>query len=135
MDNKHQFSIPAIGGSSLLTVFAVLCLTVFALLSLSTVRAEQRLSETAAEAVTAWYQADSQAQEIFARLRGGETVPGVRVDNDTFSYTCPISHSQTLAVTLRRDGEQWHILGWKAVAPEQTGEETIPVWNGEGGTP
>lgn len=40
---KQRFSPPAIGGTSLLVVFAVLCLTVFALLSLTTVQADVRL--------------------------------------------------------------------------------------------
>ena len=135
MKKQHRFSLPAVGAGSLLTVFAVLCLTVFALLSLTSVRAEQRLSEAAAETAAAWYQADTQAQEIFARLRSGEMPAGVREDNHTFYYACPISHSQQLAVALKKDSDAWKILRWQAMAPEQTGEETIPVWRGEGGTP
>ena len=68
---------PALGGSSLLVAFAVLALTVFALLSLSTVRADVRLADASAQAVTDYYAADCQAQEILARLRSGETVEGV----------------------------------------------------------
>ena len=52
----------AVGGSSLLVIFAVLCLTVFALLTLSTAAADSRLSQDAADAVEAYYQADSQAE-------------------------------------------------------------------------
>ena len=70
---KEAFSPPALGGSSLLVAFAVLALTVFALLSLSTVRADVRLGDAAAAAVKGYYEADVQAQEILARLRGGET--------------------------------------------------------------
>ena len=52
MDERKQaeLSPPPVGGASLLVVFAVLCLTVFALLSLSTVRANGRLSEASAQA-------------------------------------------------------------------------------------
>lgn len=39
MNERQRFSPPAVGGSSLLVIFAVLCLTVFAMLSLSTVQA------------------------------------------------------------------------------------------------
>lgn len=134
MEKKTQISLPAMGGSSLLTIFAVLCLTIFALLSLTTARAEQRLADASAQAVTAWYQADNQAQAVFAQLRSGEAVAGVQEDNGTFYYTCPISHSQHLAVTLEKDGSHWRVLRWQAVAPEQIGDKTIPVWNG-GGTP
>ena len=58
MGRKEQFSPPALGGSSLLVVFAVLALTVFALLSLSTVRADARLGDAATEAVSGYYAAD-----------------------------------------------------------------------------
>jgi len=44
MDKRRRFSVPAVGGSALLTMFAVLCLTVFALLSLSTALSRARLS-------------------------------------------------------------------------------------------
>ena len=73
MDERKQaeLSPPPVGGASLLVVFAVLCLTVFALLSLSTVRANGRLSEASAQAVADYYAADCAAQEILARLRAG----------------------------------------------------------------
>ena len=61
MDEK-RFSAPAVGGSSLLVIFAVLCLTVFALLGLSTVQADGRLSGASAEAVSAYYAADCRAE-------------------------------------------------------------------------
>ena len=75
MEDKKRFSPPVVGGSSLLVIFAVLCLTVFALLSLSTVRADVRLSEASAQAVSGYYQADCQAEAILARLRSGELPP------------------------------------------------------------
>ena len=64
MDERKQAELapPPVGGASLLVVFAVLCLTVFALLSLSTVRANGRLSETSAQAVADYYAADCAAQ-------------------------------------------------------------------------
>ena len=51
MNERQRFSPPAVGGSSLLVIFAVLCLTVFAMLALSTVQANGRLSDASAEAV------------------------------------------------------------------------------------
>ena len=82
MEDKKRFSPPVVGGSSLLVIFAVLCLTVFALLSLSTVRADVRLSEASAQAVSGYYQADCQAEAILARLRSGELPPGVTAEGD-----------------------------------------------------
>ena len=71
-DRKRDPLPPPIGGASLLAAFAVLCLTVFALLSLSTVRADDRLGKATVQAVTDYYAADLEAQTILARLRNGE---------------------------------------------------------------
>ena len=69
------FAPPALGGASLLVIFAVLALTVFALLSLSTVRADVRLGDASAQAVVNYYAADGRAQEILACLRTGAPAP------------------------------------------------------------
>ena len=58
---------PAVGGSSLLVIFVVLCLTIFAVLGLSSVQAEGRLSTASADAVYGYYAADSEAEEILAK--------------------------------------------------------------------
>ena len=71
MRKQEHFSPAAVGGSSLLVIFAVLCLTVFALLSLSSVQAERRLADAATQAVVDYHEADLRAEEILARLNGG----------------------------------------------------------------
>ena len=53
MRDRKNAAPAIVGGSSLIMVFAVLCLTVFTLLTLSTVQADRRLSEVTAEAVSA----------------------------------------------------------------------------------
>ena len=132
MEKKSGISLPAIGGSSLLTVFAVLCLTVLALLSLTTARAERRLAQASTAAMTDWYRADTEAQTIFARLRAGEVVSGVSEENGAYHYSCPISHSQDLAVALEKNGENWTVLRWQAVPRAQSPEEDLPLWDGGG---
>lgn len=127
---KERMAIPAIGGSSLLVIFAVLCLTVFALLSFSTVQAEKRLSDASAEAVTDYYEADLQAQEIFARLRAGETVDGVRKDGNQYSYSCTISARQTLEVMLEKEEDTWRVCRWQVRANPEPISQTLPVWDG-----
>ena len=84
MRTREKFSPPVVGGSSLLVIFAVLCLTVFALLGLSTVQADQRLSDASAKAVSDYYGADTQAEQIFAQLRSGQVPQGVAVSGDTY---------------------------------------------------
>lgn len=106
------------GGSLLLAVFAVLLLCFFALLSISTVLADRRLSESAAQSAAAYYRADSEAEALFARLRSGEMPPQVTREEDLYRYTCPISSHQTLYVELRRTDHIWEILRWQAVSAD-----------------
>ena len=119
MDKRRSFQAPVVGGSSLLVIFAVLCLTVFALLSLSTVQADSRLSDASAAAVSEYYEADCQAEEILAELRSGQIPEGVSVKVDTYSYTCPISETQELQVEVRIQENGWEILRWQAVSTAQ----------------
>ena len=132
MDKRQSFQAPVVGGSSLLVIFAVLCLTVFALLSLSTVQADSRLSDASAAAVSEYYAADCRAEEILARPRTGQVPEGVRVKADTYSYTCPISETQELQVEVRIRENGWEILRWQAVSTTQWNEdETLSLWDGE----
>ena len=145
---QERFSPPAVGGTSLLVVFAVLCLTVFALLSLSTVRASQRLSETSAQAVADYYAADCQAQAVLAWLRTGggqpEGLPGdfsVRTaisdygdySETTHSYACPISDTQELQVELTLDARgRYTILRWQSVPTgDWEYDDSLTLWDGD----
>ena len=135
---RETFSPPAVGGVSLLVAFAVLCLTVFALLSLTTVQADARLAEASARAVEEYYAADCAAPEILARLRNGETpVEAESHSYDSwhrgtrYTYAVPISDSQELQVEVLLDGEDYEILRWQA---QYTGEwetvEGLDLWDG-----
>ena len=134
--DERRFSTPAVGGSSLLVIFAVLCLTVFALLGLSTVQADGRLSDASAEAVSAYYAADCQAEAILARLRAGDLPEGVEEtvtpEGRTCAYTCPISDTQTLAVEVRLEGTDYTVLRWQAVSTaDWAADETLDLWDGD----
>lgn len=137
---REIFSPPAVGGISLLVAFAVLCLTVFALLSLTTVQADGRLADASAQAVEEYYDADCRAQEILARLRNGETPVEVTSHLEDswhdpgmtrYTYEVPISDTQELQVEVLVDGENYEILRWQA---QYTGEweavEDIDLWDG-----
>lgn len=94
---RSDFSPPALGGASLLVIFAVLALTIFALLSLSTVRADERLSAASAQGVAAYYAADCRAQELLARIRAGEwPEEAVLQEDGSYAYVCPISDTQEI---------------------------------------
>lgn len=132
MDKKERVSVPAIGGSSLLVIFAVLCLTIFALLCLSTVQANARLSDASAKAVSGYYQADARAETILAQLRSGQMPEGVTCTDGIYSYSCPISETQALAVEVALDGSAYTILRWQAVSTaEWNPDDSLSVWDGE----
>jgi len=127
-----------VGGISLLVVFAVLCLTVFALLALTTVQADTRLADASAKAVTDYYAADCRAQEILARLRNGERPEGVETAGAVASYTVPISDTQELQVEVLLDyllldmeTDGYTVLRWQAMpAGEWEPDESLDVWDG-----
>ena len=123
---------PIVGGSSLLVIFAVLCLTVFAMLSLTQAQADRRLAQNSWSAVTGYYRADCQAQEILSRLRAGERPEGVTEEGENvFSYACPISDAQTLEVRVRLTGENYEILSWQAVfTADWQADEDLDLWDG-----
>ena len=131
MDKRKTAFPTGVGVSSLLVIFAVLCMTVFALLSLSTVLADGRLNQASVQAVSAYYEADCQAEEIFARLRQGELPPEVTETNGMYTYSCPISETQTLQVKLQKGVEGWQVLRWQAVVTAEWEEEPLTLWDGE----
>lgn len=134
---KKRFSPPAAGGVSLLVVFAVLCLTVFALLSLTTVQADVRLADASAQAAADYYAADLEAQTILARLRNGERPEGVTFTGSGLlraEYTCRISDTQELQVSVILQGisgREYVIERWQAVpSAEWESDESLDLWNG-----
>ena len=121
----------AVGGSSLLVIFAVLCLTVFALLSLSTVQADGRLALASSEAVENYYKADSRAEEILSELRRGIVPLEVKKEGNYYSYRCEISAVQALEVEVQIDGEEYQILRWQVVSvADWEQKEEKQLWDG-----
>lgn len=133
MKKREQFAPPAVGGSSLLAIFAVLCLAVFALLSINAAKAEQRQADAASKAVREYYNADIQAQEVYAQLRSGKILEGVREEDGIYAYEIPISEGQILVVRLEKNGETWNILRWEAMPVETEPDGSLDVWKGTEG--
>lgn len=68
--DKGQFSFVNIGSSLLLTVFLILCLVAFAMLSLSAAKSDYSLSSQLADHKTAYYDASSKAELILGEIDG-----------------------------------------------------------------
>lgn len=128
---KRTDAPPAVGGSSLLVIFIVLCLVVFAMLSLSSVQADGRLSKASAEAVHAYYAADCEAETILAQLRQGIAPEGVRVSENRYRYECTVSETQRLVVEVEINGEDYRVLRWQTESTLTWEEkDTLNLWDG-----
>ena len=129
---KSRFVLPSLGGSTLLVIFAVLCLLTFSLLTLSTALSNRRLSEASLAAVSAYYEADCAAQETIALLRTGEIPENVSRSGNLYSFSCPITEKQSLSVVLEQQENSWYITQYKTVtADDAEYDDTITVWDGE----
>ena len=144
---KNFDQAPLVGGSSLLVIFAVLSLTVFAMLTISSALADKRLGDASAEHVRAYYEAEHKAEEILAGLREGVLPDGVsRIESgggsgssgsgnesgELYSYQVSISSSQELLVEVEIDGEDYKILRWQSAPVEEDWipDDSLEVWDG-----
>ncbi len=146
--NKQQSTFINIGSSSLLMVFLVLCLTTFAILSLSSAQSDYSFSKKFAEHKTEYYKASSRAEmilgeidqllaensdQVTARLDGKEidNIPlsCTGADGETvISYQVPSGEKQALNVVLLVTNDSEHenyykIQAWQLISTEE--------WNGD----
>jgi len=130
------------GAVSLVMIFCVLCLAVFATLTLATANREKILSDTAAQRAGDFYAADAEATRIVAALRRGED-PGAAVSYadtsavsmqvDVAEFSVPMGEKQELQVrvALLPNGE-CEILRWAtAYAGDWEMNDSIEIWDGD----
>ena len=133
-----------VGSSSIMLIFAVLCLTVFSLISLSVAGNDKSLADTEAKLVTEYYEADEFAERIVSVILGSDTVPGeifgVSVTSDwdwdltaeVSSFTCPISDITDLVVKVAVSEDSYEILVWKMVNTDDwVVDDSLNVWTGD----
>ena len=128
------------GSVSLILIFCVLCLTIFALLTLSSARSENMLTEKLAGSASNFYAADVAAAEAMAGLEN-ELSKGSRPDSIQtlemsytekngqlfISYLSPIDENRAIAVLLKYSGEI-EILQWQEVpTSDWEPDENLPV--------
>lgn len=133
------------GAVSLVMIFCVLCLAVFAVLTLATADRERNLAELTARSAENYYAADRQAVEIAAALlEGGTPETDIEIEHTFFNYpggsaeaasfTVPVSDEQGLEVELLlRDLDgSFKVLRWQTM---YTGgwetDDTLELWSGD----
>ena len=97
-------------------IFVILCLTTLGALSLMTANADWKLTEKAANAVTAYYVADNKAEETLASIDASLKL-GKPIGLEKFTF--PVSATQELIMQLKLDGTNYTVLSRKLVPKSQ----------------
>lgn len=132
-----------IGSASILLIFTVLCLSVFAVISLSTSRTDKAITDNWEKTVREYYEADLLAEEIIADIIELDFVPdtlrGIAVSTEydeqagskLITYNCPISDNKELCVKVLVRTESYDILEWRVLNTGVWETEGAPViWPG-----
>lgn len=144
-----------IATSFMLVIFIILCMVIFAVLSLSNAVKDYNYSEKNAARTTAYYEANNQAEEMLAKIDGIlgeqrsvdetiaklETIDGLTLSLDETSttllieYNIPINDSETLTVNIEADSGSlgsFKITSWQQHSTtEWTGDQSLPILGSE----
>ena len=136
-----------IGSASIVLVFAVLCLTVFSLITLIVAVNDKNLVDAEAKLVEGYYEADRLAEQVAAEIRGiitaggtPDNVRGIDVQSgldwdlgvETASFRCPISESKDLYVRLAFYSDTYEVLVWRmADTNEWVFDDSLNIWQGD----
>jgi len=133
-----------VGSASIVLVFAVLCLTVFSLITFVVAGNEKALVDTKVELVTGYYEADALAERIMLEILAADTVPSslhgvdiyTRFDEaigaETIYFFCPISDIKALYVNLALREDSFDILSWRMYDTDDwVFDDSLNVWSGE----
>ena len=124
--NKSKISM-GIGLSTLMMVFTVLCLTIFA--TLSFLQANRNLKETdlIVNSSVKYYDADYKASVIYKDLLDNLdnldylNENNIEVEGNTYSYSVKINATSSLDVKLEYNDGLFTILSWQEVAHNDGG--------------
>jgi hypothetical protein len=119
------------GGCSLLTAFSVLAITVFSVLSVSSVCTDGKLVQKSAVCAAEYYDADCEAEKILALIREGKVPAEVKIQDDVYTYAIHVSDLKTLHVSVRVKDTSYEILQWQTVSVTEWDEDdSLNLWDG-----
>ena len=132
-----------VGSASIVLVFAVLCLTVFSLITYVVAVNDKALVDAKVGLVTGYYEADALAEQILAEILAAEdirsTVLGVDINTrfdenlgvETTYFFCHISDIKALYVRLVIRDDSYDILNWRMYDTDDwIFDDSINVWPG-----
>ena len=152
-ENSRKIAM-GVGYVSVMLIFAVICLTIFAVLSFKAAISTDTFNERSGDFLKQYYAADSQAKETLSKLNdcmleargsmffdedfqeGAKAIEGVTVSQTpqgfAAKYIVPINDRQELAVSILFDNngkykiEQWQSRDMSV----ETSDPHLGVWDG-----
>lgn len=141
-----------VGYTSIMIIFALVCLVIFAVLSLKAASSDKALNERSGEYLKEYYTADNIAKqklceldeiaykagksgflaETFQELAEGKDVSIKMIQNGCVAdYSVPINERQELSVsvTFRLSGE-YEITRWQCRTLSSANDDHLNVWDG-----
>jgi hypothetical protein len=134
-----------IGSASIVLVFSVLCLTIFAIITYSSALADSALAEVEARLVRQYYEADKLANLIFAELLEADFIPD-RIHDveiisgwdwdlaiDFVSFSLEVSDKREMYVVLGVYNETMDILTWRMrdIGGVWEADESLNLFDGD----
>jgi len=136
-----------VGSASIVLVFAVLCLTVFSLITYVVAANDKALVDAEASLVTGYYEADALAERIVAEILDTDLIPSsvqgidietnwdMYLDAELVEFSCPVADRNALYVRLALRSDSYDILSWRMYnTDEWSFDDRINVWQGPQGT-
>ena len=134
---------PGAGSASILLVFTVLCLMIFAFITYEAAWSDKVMTDTWAQAVTEYYAADALAEDILAEILAADEIPKMVLDveisvelddekdTEIASFSFPMSSKKMLNVRVAIYKDRFEILEWKT---KDAGfwelDDSMSVWPG-----
>lgn len=140
-NNSNEYGIN-IGSSTLIMIFALLCLVVFSLLAYKTALNEKNLALKISNETKAYYEADYKATKIKNKIENnitnGKSIASLvdyeknRNGSNYIGYSVKIDKNKKLSVELRRSGSNLKVVKWTEVnEASEDYNNKLDVWGGE----
>ena len=134
-----------VGSASIILVFAVLCLTVFSLITFVVASNDKALVDAEARLITGFYKADAHAERIIAEILEADSIPsavqGVEIEHqwdtglnaELVEFTCPAAENKALYIRLAVSDDSHDILSWIMYDTDEWNfDDRLEVWSGPG---
>lgn len=142
MQNERKSSGINIGSASIIMVFSVLCLTVFAVLSLITANSEYKLAVKSTDVIRNYYAADTAATEKLAVISEASDAQskaeelGIDCENDggalLLSFEEKVTDTQALSVKVTYGAGAFSVNEWKLISTDEWDADAgFDLWDGE----